>query len=80
MHYVYLLRSLTSTDATYIGYTTDLKYRLKTHNKGTLPTTAQHRPWMLVTFLGFNSEYSARQFEKYLKSSSGRAFASKRLW
>lgn len=30
--------------------------------------------------MGFKNEAKARQFEKYLKPGSGRAFAKKRLW
>jgi putative endonuclease len=30
--------------------------------------------------MAFSSEWQAAQFEKYLKSGSGQAFANKRLW
>ena len=80
MHYVYLLRSISRPDQTYIGYSGDLKKRLTQHNTGMVPHTSKFMPWALVTYLGFDSKHRAQAFEKYLKSSSGKAFARKRLW
>ena len=80
MYYVCLLRSVDSPEQTYIGFTTDLKKRFKAHNAGQSVHAARHKPWDLITYLAFNSEKKAREFEKYLKSHSGMAFASKRLW
>ncbi len=80
MHYVYLIKSLKISDKTYIGYTTDLKQRLDKHNTGGSVYTANYRPWKLVMYLCFDSESKAREFEKYLKSGSGYAFAKKWLW
>jgi predicted GIY-YIG superfamily endonuclease len=42
--------------------------------------TSDYAPWRLVTFFGFNDKKQALDFEKYLKSHSGRAFAEKRFW
>ncbi|MDX2095626.1 MAG: GIY-YIG nuclease family protein, partial [Alphaproteobacteria bacterium] len=36
-------------------------------------------PWELVWYCAFPDKYKALEFEKYLKSHSGRAFANKRL-
>ena len=80
MYYVYLLRSLEAPSKTYIGYTTNLKQRLKAHNSGGSINTKKHRPWKLVTYLAFNNEKKALAFEKYIKQGSGHAFAKKRLW
>jgi len=80
MHYVYLLRSLSAPSQTYIGFTTDLKNRLAKHNAGGSPHTSQHAPWNLVTYIAFDDKQTALDFEAYLKTASGRAFASKRLW
>jgi putative endonuclease len=80
MHYVYLLRSVGYTDQTYIGYTTDMKARLRVHNAGGSSHTRKYRPWRLVTYLAFSDNHQAMAFERYLKSHSGKAFASKRLW
>jgi hypothetical protein len=35
--------------------------------------------WRVKTYVGFTDEKQAFNFEKYLKSPSGRAFAKKRL-
>ena len=80
MFYVYLIRSDEHPDRVYIGFTADLKKRMRAHNAGQSVHTAQYKPWKLVTYLAFTNEDKARAFEKYLKSHSGMAFASKRLW
>ena len=80
MFYVYLIKSLNFPDQKYIGCTDNLSERLKTHNSGGSIHTRPYRPWKLVMFLGFEHKQSAYEFEKYLKSGSGRAFASKRFW
>ena len=80
MHYVYLIRSIQYPDQTYIGLTDDLKSRLNKHNEGGSPHTSKYKPWTLQTYLAFASREQAAEFEIYLKSGSGRAFAKKRLW
>ncbi|MBD3273233.1 GIY-YIG nuclease family protein [Candidatus Dependentiae bacterium] len=80
MHYVYLIRSINFPDQIYIGNTVNLKQRLATHNSGGSIHTKKYRPWELIAFLGFADKLKATAFEKYLKSHSGRAFASKRFW
>ena len=74
MFYVYLIRSIPFADQVYVGITQDLKKRLATHNAGGSVHTAKYKPWELIVYLGFKNEAKARQFEKYLKSGSGRAF------
>jgi predicted GIY-YIG superfamily endonuclease len=80
VHYVYLLRSETSPGQTYVGYTTDLCERLGAHNAGKSIHTSKFLPWRLITYLAFSTKPQALAFERYLKSHSGKAFASKRLW
>lgn len=80
MYFVYFLRSINFPKQTYIGHTDNLKERLETHNSGGSIHTAQHRPWRLIMYLAFSEQQKAKDFEKYLKSQSGRAFAKKRLW
>lgn len=79
MHYIYILQSLDFPDQFYVGQTTNLKQRFIMHNDGRVPHTTKYKPWKLVTYLGFSNKSSALAFEKYLKSSSGRAFKYKRL-
>ena len=80
MYYVYLIRSLKDSSKTYIGYTTNLKQRLETHNSGGSVHTKDFRPWKLVVYLAFDTEEKAIAFEKYIKIGSGHAFAKKRFW
>jgi predicted GIY-YIG superfamily endonuclease len=80
MHYVYLIQSISYPDQRYVGITSNLKGRLKAHNEGGSPHTSKYKPWKLVTYLAFSDESKAVEFEQYLKSGSGHAFANKRLW
>jgi len=79
MKYVYILECIAEPDRHYTGVTDDLKTRLKAHNSGKVSHTAKFKPWRLRTYIGFSDANSAIEFEKYLKSHSGRAFAQKRL-
>jgi putative endonuclease len=80
MYYVYMLRSLSNPKQRYIGYTTNLKARMVSHNQGANKHTAKHVPWEVQTYVAFSSEEQAKVFENYLKTGSGFAFANKRLW
>ncbi len=80
MFYVYLLISIADPAQRYVGFTSDLEQRLDSHNQGASIHTRKYRPWKLVTYTAFDDERRAREFEHYLKSGSGRAFANKRLW
>jgi len=75
--YVYILQSLADKRRFYTGLTDDLKTRLAKHNAGAVRHTRKFRPWRLKTYLAFSEPEKAVQFEKYLKSGSGRAFAKK---
>ena len=79
MQYVYLLESVPFPEESYIGFTDNLRNRLKVHNSGGSPHTAKFKPWRLITYIAFSDEKKALAFERYLKSHSGRAFAKKRL-
>ena len=80
MKCVYLIESLAAQNQRYIGITSDLEARLRAHNAGGSPHTSKYRPWRLVTHLCFQNEPRAVEFERYLKSGSGHAFAKKRFW
>ena len=75
MYYAYLIRSFDYCNVSYVGYTTNLKQRIETHNSDGSIYTEKYRPWELIMFLGFKEQSKAKEFEKYLKSQSGRAFA-----
>jgi putative endonuclease len=76
-HYVYLIRSIKYPQIVYAGYTINIKQRLATHNSGGSIHTKKDRPWELVVCIAFKEMDKAKEFEKYLKSHAGRAFAKK---
>ena len=78
-YYVYILRSEVDQERFYTGFTEDLDLRLKTHNSGGCPYTSKYKPWHIKTTVAFSDRQKALDFERYLKSPSGRAFAKKRL-
>lgn len=75
--YVYVLVSGSHPSRRYTGLTTHLVVRLNDHNSGKVASTTRHRPWRIETAIAFRSRNKARAFERYLKSHSGRAFASR---
>ncbi len=79
MWYVYIIRSVSFPNQEYSGASADLKQRIADHNAGKSTHTAKFIPWELVWYSAFPDKHRALQFEKYLKSHSGRAFAKKRL-
>ena len=74
---VYIIRSEADGTKFYTGITSDMAARLEWHNSGPSGVTVAGRPWSLVVSLQFATERSARRFEKYLKSGSGRAFSKR---
>ena len=77
--YVYILESVELPRHFYIGLTDELKARLAKHNAGEVPHSSKHRPWRIKTAIAFSDPDRATAFERYLKTSSGRAFGKKRL-
>ncbi|MES2984417.1 MAG: GIY-YIG nuclease family protein [Pseudomonadota bacterium] len=80
MYYVYLIRSIAFPNQTYIGFSEDLKQRMADHNAGKSTHTSKYTPWELVSYHAFAHKHTAQEFEYYLKSGSGQAFAKKRFW
>jgi len=80
MHYVYILQSLKVKDRFYIGLTNDLERRLKEHdNPSSDRYTYRYHPWKLETYVVFQNQPTAKKFESYLKTSSGRTFLRRHL-
>src|SRR5436190_10358556 len=77
--FVYVIRSLSSRDRYYTGATYDVASRLCSHNAGECVHTARHVPWELDLVIAFRDETRALDFERYLKSTSGSAFADRHL-
>jgi putative endonuclease len=63
----------------YTGCTNNLKERIGRHNNGHVPATKSRLPVQLVNYIAFKDRHRAFEFEKYLKSGSGRAFLKKHL-
>jgi predicted GIY-YIG superfamily endonuclease len=74
MYYVY---SLQCKDGFYIGCTDNISERVERHQKGQVPATADRLPIALEFYFVINDKYRAFEFEKYLKTGSGRAFTKK---
>jgi len=78
-YYVYILQSENDSEKFYTGFTEDIESRLREHNQGKCIHTSKFVPWRVKTAIAFTNNEKALEFEKYLKSASGRAFVKKRL-
>lgn len=76
-HHVYILKC--SDGHYYVGCTNDLDDRFIRHSKGMVHYTKDKLPVNCVAAFGFQDKYKAFNFEKYLKSGSGRAFMKRHL-
>jgi len=76
-YHVYIIQSRSNPDRFYSGFTEDLKKRLQDHNSGKNPHTSKFKPWKIKTAIAFSDRQKALDFERYLKTPSGRAFAKK---
>ena len=75
--FVYVLKNADPKPHFYVGHTSDVPARLADHNAGRCPHTARYRPWQLHVTIELPDEQRAIEFERYLKSGSGRAFAKR---
>ena len=71
MEYVYILQSQTDNNF-YVGWTNNLKERLKEHNDGKVFATKSLRPWKIIYREMTNSLAEAKRRELYWKSATGR--------
>ena len=78
MFYVYLLESKIDK-SWYIGYSSDLRARFKSHNKGENLATKNKKPWKLVYYEAYLIRLDAKKRELFLKSGSGRKFLKRQL-
>ncbi|HCE47037.1 MAG TPA: excinuclease ABC subunit C [Lentisphaeria bacterium] len=78
MYYVYIIQSKVAPQK-YIGFSEDLKQRIKDHNSGLCPHTSKFKPWKLKFYAAFEEKQRAMDFERYLKSGSGHSFSSRHL-
>ena len=78
MFYNYVLQSIKDNNL-YIGYTRDLKKRLKEHNEGLNRSTKSYIPWKLIYYEACLDEEDAKRREHYLKTSQGQRLLKRRL-
>jgi len=78
MYYVYLLKCF--DNKTYIGCTNNLKDRISRHKSASVSATRDRLPVKLISYFAFVDKHKAFNFEKYLKTGSGRAFVKKHIF
>jgi len=78
MYYTYVLYSKID-QRLYIGFTDNLKQRLKMHIDGRVPATRDRRPLILVYVEGCLSKFKALGREKYFKTGFGRRYLKSRI-
>jgi len=69
--YVYVLRS-ESDSGFYIGFSTNLRARLRQHQDGESLATSHRGPWKLIYYEAYTEREDAEGREKFLKSGAGR--------
>lgn len=69
-YYFYILQSQKNKKL-YLGYTSDLKERLKSHNAGENSATKPSIPYELIYYSAFKNEQDAINCEKYFKTTAG---------
>jgi len=78
MWYVYVLHSHKDNNL-YIGFTNDLKRRIKEHQLGKNVSTAKRLPLTLETYIAVSTKKQAMNLERYFKSGSGNSILKKRI-
>ena len=78
MFYVYVLQSESDTGF-YIGFSTNLRARLRQHQEGESSATSHRGPWKLVYYEAYTEREDADGREKFLKSGAGRRFLRNQL-
>ena len=78
MCYVYVLQS-DCDHGLYIGYSADLKRRLRQHRDGKAFATSYRGPWKLIYYEAYGERADAEGRELFLKSGSGRRYLRKQL-
>ena len=76
-HYVYIMTSCHYPARRYTGRTSNLRRRFRAHNSGQVRHTSKFKPWRIEIAVAFRDSTKAVEFERYMKSHSGRAFAKK---
>jgi len=75
MYYFYILRSLKNSKL-YLGYTNNLKKRIKSHNFKENKASKPNAPFELIFYSGFKNKEDAIECEKYFKTTAGCAMGT----
>ena len=67
--YIYVLKSLKGRPITYVGYTNNLKNRLKLHNNGKGAKFTRGRKWKLIYKEKFKTKRMAMSREYFIKKN-----------
>jgi putative endonuclease len=78
MFYTYVLKSEKDNEL-YIGFCSDLKKRLREHNKGLVFSTKDRCPLRLVYYEACCDKNKAIEREKSLKTGFGRSYLKRRF-
>ncbi len=78
MFYNYVLQGIKNNNL-YVGYTANLRKRLKEHNQGLIFSTKPYRPWKLIYYEACLDEKDAKRREHYLKTTQGQRLLKRRL-
>jgi len=78
MHYIYIIQSK-KDKALYVGYTNDLRKRIKMHNLGEVFSTKPRRPFVLIYYEAHQNKNDALEREKFLKSGWGKNYIKRVL-
>ncbi len=78
MHWVYVLRSRVNQNF-YIGCTSDLEQRLKSHEAGEVRSTKARRPLDLIYKEEYLDKYEAFKIERFYKTSRGKRLLKEKI-
>ena len=78
-HYVYMLISLnTKKHISYVGYSSNIKKRLITHNKGKGAKFTRGKKWKIIYKKSYNNKSEAMKNEYLLKKNKKKRFEIKK--
>lgn len=78
MYFVYILQS-EKDRALYVGYTNDLRKRIKMHNLGKIFSTKSRKPFSIIYYEAHRNKNDALMREKFLKSGWGKNYIKRVL-
>lgn len=78
MYYTYVLYS-EKDHGLYIGYSANLRARVKQHSDGEVRSTAHRRSLILAYYEAYVYRKDAETRERFLKSGSGRTYLKKQM-